>query len=174
MRKLTVVNAPTMAILLQNEINRNDDSKYDHRLHGVLLVALGYSCSETAKILGHTVTTIENWVNRFNSGGFNSLRDEPHTGRPSTLSVEQMKEIRESITKDPKLSGYNQNLWDGKLLSHHISIQFGIILSVRQCQRLFHKLEFRQRKPRPMSSKADLLKQDCFKKTIPKDSKREI
>ena len=82
MRKLTVVNAPTMAILIQSEIQRNDDSRYDHRLHGVLLVALGHSCSETANILGHTVTTIENWVNRFNKGSFASLRDEPRTGRP--------------------------------------------------------------------------------------------
>lgn len=170
MRKLTVVNAPTMAILLQNEIHRNDESKYDHRLHGVLLVALGHSCSDTAKILGHTVTTIENWVNRFNSGGFSSLRDEPHTGRPSSLSFEQMSEIREAISQDPMKLGYNQNLWDGKLLSHHILVKFGITLSIRQCQRLFHKLDFRQRKPRPVSSKVDLLKQDSFKKTDSENS----
>jgi transposase len=170
MRKLTVVNAPTMAILLQNEIHRNDESKYDHRLHGVLLVALGHSCSETAKILGHTVTTIENWVNRFNRGGFNSLRDELHTGRPSTLSFEQMKDIREAISQDPMKLGYNQNLWDGKLLSHHILVKFGITLSVRQCQRLFHKLDFRQRKPRPVSSKVDSAKQDTFKKTNSENS----
>ncbi|WP_319579939.1 helix-turn-helix domain-containing protein [uncultured Methanospirillum sp.] len=116
-----------MVTLLQNEIHRNDDSKYDHRLHGVLLVALGYSCSESAKILGHTVTTIENWVNRFNEGGFKSLRDEPHTGRSPSLSFDQMKEIRETIVEDPKLLGYNQNLWDGKFMSHHILKKYGII-----------------------------------------------
>jgi len=74
-RKLTVVNAPTMVILLQNEIHRNDNSRYDHRLHGVLLVALGHSCSETTNIFGHTVTTIENWVNQFNKGSFAALID---------------------------------------------------------------------------------------------------
>ena len=83
---------------------------------------------------------------------------------PPSLSDDQMKEIRKALSKDPKSVGYNQNLWDGKLLSHHISVQFGILLSVRQCQRLFQKLEFRQRKPRPMSSKADPVKQDLFKK----------
>lgn len=174
MRRLTVINAPSMVNLLQNEIHRNDESRYDHRLHGVLLVALGYSCSESAKILGHTVTTVENWVNRFNNGGFISLRDEPHTGRPPALSVAQMDEIRKEVAEDPKKLGYDQNLWDGKLLSHHILFQYGISLSVRQCQRIFHKLDFRQRKPRPISSKADKEKQDCFKKTTSEDSKREI
>ena len=174
MRRLTVINAPSMVHLLQSEIHRNDESRYDHRLHGVLLVALGHSCSESAEILGHTVTTIENWVNRFNNGGFNSLRDEPHTGRPPALSAAQMKEIRKDITEDPKKLGYDQNLWDGKLLSHHILSQYNVTLSVRQCQRLFQKLEFRQRKPRPISSKADLEKQEDFKKTTSENSKREI
>ena len=174
MRRLNVINAHSRVNLIQNEIHRNDESRYDHRLHGVLLVALGYSCSESAKILGHTVTTIENWVNHFNNGGFNSLRDEPHTGRPPALSVVQMDEIRKDIAKDPKKLGYDQNLWDGKLLSHHILSRYGVTLSIRQCQRLFHKLEFRQRKPRPISSKADLEKQESFKKTTSENSKREI
>nr|WP_319537589.1 winged helix-turn-helix domain-containing protein [uncultured Methanospirillum sp.] len=174
MRRLTVINAQSMVNLLQNEIHRNDESRYDHRLHGVLLVALGYSCSESAKMLGHTVTTIENWVNRFNKGGFNSLRDEIHTGRPPSLSEPQLNDIRKDIAQDPKNLGYDQNLWDGKLLSHHILLQYGITLSVRQCQRLFHKMEFRQRKPRPISSKVDKKKQECFKKTTSEDSKREI
>ncbi len=174
MRRLTVINAPSMVNLLQSEIHRNDESRYDHRLHGVLLVALGYSCSESAKILGHTVTTIENWVNRFNKGGFNSLKDEPHTGRRPALSEVQMNEIRKDIAEDPKKFGYEQNLWDGKLLSHHILFRYGVTLSVRQCQRLFHKLEFRQRKPRPISSKVDKAKQESFKKNRSEDSKREI
>jgi len=89
--------------LLQCEIYRNDESRYDHRLYGVLLVVLGYSCSESAKILGHTVTTIENWVNRFINGGFNSLSDEPHTGRPPALSLSPMNEIRKDIAEDPKI-----------------------------------------------------------------------
>jgi transposase len=159
-----------MVNLLQSEIHRNDESRYDHRLHAVLLVASGYSCSESAKILGHTVTTIENWVNRFNKGGFNSLRDEPHTGRPPALSQVQMNEIRIDIADDPKRLGYDQNLWDGKLLSHHIFFRYGVTLSVRQCQRLFHKMEFRQRKPRLISSTVDKAKQESFKKTTPENS----
>ena len=165
MQRLNVVNAETMAIIIQSEIQNTGESRYIHRLHGVLLVAKGHTCSEVATILGHTVKTIENWVNRFNEGSFQALKDERRTGRPSSLSSQQLEEIEIILRKDPLTIGYEQNLWDGKLLSHHIEKKFGITLSVRQCQRLFHKLEFRQREPRPISSKADSKKQESFKKT---------
>jgi len=58
----------------------------------------------------------------------------------------------------------NANLWDGKLLSHHIRQQYGIELGVRQCQRLFRQLGFRLRKPRPLIAKADPQEQAAFKK----------
>ena len=60
--------------------------------------------------------------------------------------------------------GYSQNLWDGKLLSHHLSLKYNIDLGTRQCQRIFHKLEFRLRKPRPKIAKGDDEKRREFKK----------
>ncbi|QVV89190.1 helix-turn-helix domain-containing protein [Methanospirillum sp. J.3.6.1-F.2.7.3] len=36
-----------------------------------------------AKILGHSVKTIEKWVNLFNQGSFQALRDKKRTGRHS-------------------------------------------------------------------------------------------
>jgi len=164
MRRLGITNAKTMTYLFQLEIERSEESRYDHRLHGVLLVAQGMTCSKVANLLGHTTKTIENWVNRFNSAGFSALRDEKHTGRPSKLSPEHFEKINVDLRLDPMDLGYNQNLWDGKLLSHHINIKYGISLSVRQCQRIFHKLEFRQRIPRPCSKKSDPAKQEEFKK----------
>ena len=165
MRRLEVINAPRVAYIFQLEIERSDESRYDHRLHGVLLVAQGLSCSKVADLLGHTTKTIENWVNNFNSDGFAALRDEKRTGRPSKITANLLEQINDEIRLDPHDLGYNQNLWDGKLLSHHIKIKYGISISVRQCQRLFHKLDFRRRIPRPISSKSDPTKQEAFKKT---------
>lgn len=164
MKRLQIRNAPTMAYLFQAEIQRTEESRYDHRLHGVLLVAQGLLCSTVANLLGHSTKTLENWVNRFNSNGFLALKDDKHTGRPPKLSITQEEEINKDIRSDPFILGYNQNLWDGKLLSHHIIVKYGISLSVRQCQRLFHKFNFRLRKPRPKSSKGDPIKQEEFKK----------
>ena len=55
-------------------------------------------------------------------------------------------------------------MWDGKLLRYHIEKKFDVNLSARQCQRIFKKFNFRQRKPRPMNAKSDPQKQDEFKK----------
>jgi transposase len=56
-------------------------------------------------------------------------------------------------------------MWDGRLLSHHLLKVYGIKLGVRQSQRLFKKLGFRRRKPRPVIAKADGNAQMEFKKT---------
>jgi hypothetical protein len=55
-------------------------------------------------------------------------------------------------------------LWDGKLLSHHLSQPFGVDIGVWQCQRIFHQLVFHWRKPRPVIANADPVAQQKFKK----------
>jgi transposase len=65
----------------------------------------------------------------------------------------------------PRELGHAQNLWDGRLLSHHLREAYGVALGVRQCQRLFRTLGFRRRKPRPVIAHADPEAQRAFKKT---------
>jgi len=57
-------------------------------------------------------------------------------------------------------------LWDGKTLSAFISKEYTIQLGVRQCQRLFHKLGFRYRKPRPLIAGTDPAVKEEFKKNL--------
>ena len=58
-----------MILGLQDEIRRSEESRYDHRLHGVLLVAQGMTCPAVAKLLGDAVRTVEYWVRRFEAEG---------------------------------------------------------------------------------------------------------
>ncbi len=52
MNPLTIADAATMVLGLQDEIRRSEESRYDHRLHGVLLVAQGLTCPEVSQLLG--------------------------------------------------------------------------------------------------------------------------
>src|SRR5260370_16192437 len=61
--------------------------------------------------------------------------------------------------------GMTGNLWDGKTLAEWLRRNWAVKLSVRQCQRLFRQLGFRQRKPRPLIAHADPLLQQAHKKT---------
>lgn len=154
-----------MSVLsLQQEIKRSEESRYDHRLHGVLLVAQGMRCPEVAQMLGDATRSVEYWVHRFEQRGLGGLVEGERSGRPSRLKAEQVKEINRVLRGKPSDAGMRVNLWDGKTLSAWIEKTYEIKIGVRQCQRLFRQFEFRLRKPRPVLAKADPARQKTHKK----------
>lgn len=164
MRKLEIKDAEIVKIAVQEEIQRSEEAKYDHRLHGILLFSSSQNCYQVAKLLGHSPRTIQYWVKRFEKSGFAGLRDQPKLGRPKGLEPHMRDSIEHDLRQNPRDFCYSQNLWDGKLLSHHVNKKFGVKLGVRQCQNLFHEFGFRRRKPRPIIAKADPDAQNVFKK----------
>jgi len=165
MKKLQIEDAEVMRLALQDEIMRSEESRYDHRLHGVLLVSSGLSCGEVADLFGHSHRTVQYWVRRFERSGFAGLQEGERPGRPGSLEEQTQRLVGVDLRRSPMDLGYAQNLWDGKLLSHHLSDRYGLQIGVRQCQRLFHQLGFRRRKPRPLIAKADPEAQRRYKKT---------
>ena len=91
MRALTIADSAEIVLGLQDEIRRSEESRYDHRLHGVLLVAQGVTCPEVAQLLGDSRRTVEYWVHRFEAHGLAGLREGERAGRPSRLSDQQLK-----------------------------------------------------------------------------------
>lgn len=85
-------------------------------------------------------------------------------GRPSRLSPTHEEKIRKHLLLSPRKFSYDQNIWDGPLLSHHLEKQFSIYLKVRQCQNLFHKLGFTLQRPRRQASNSNPKQQEEFKK----------
>ena len=155
-----------MVLALQDEIRRSDESRYDHRLHGVLLVAQGLSCREAAGILGDSPRAVENWAHRFEKSGFAGLTEGERSGRPSRLNPTQLDKVQAALRQTPTQAGVRGGgVWDGKTLAHYLEEQLGVNLKARQCQRLFRQLGFRFRKPRPVVAQADPEKQAAHKKT---------
>ena len=167
MRKLVIADAELMRLAIQQEIARSEESRYDHRLHGVLLVSHGLSCYQVAEWLGQDPRTAERWVHQFETRGFAGLQEGERSGRPPRLTPRQVAAVGRLLRSSPRARGYAQTLWDGKLLAHHVAEAHGVVLGVRQCQRLFHALGFRRRKPRPVIAQADPAAQAAFKKTPP-------
>ena len=162
MKRLAILEDRKKEII--GEIRRSDESKYDHRPHGVLLVANGLSPYRVSEVMGDSPKSVENWVNSFLKDGFGSLREPRRPGRPTRLS-DIMDSISLDLRKNPMDLGYSQNLWDGKLLSHHLSLRYSVDLGTRQCQRIFRKLGFRLRKPRQKIAKGDSSHKEKLKKT---------
>ncbi len=165
MKPLTIADAPSIIMGLQDEIRRSEESRYDHRLHGVLLVAQGLTCPQAAKWLGDTRRTVEYWVGRFEDRGLGGLTEGVRPGRPRRLTTAQVTEIGRALRQPPRAVGRRGNVWDGKALAAWIEQQFAIDLGVRQCQRLFRQLGFRLRKPRPQLAHADPERQKTHLRT---------
>jgi len=171
MRRLEIKETDIIQRAVQQEILRSEESRYGHRLHGILLICNGFSCSEVAELFSHSLRTVQYWVHRFGESGFAGLEETPRPGRPSRVDEAVLEEISQHLRQSPRDFGYAQNLWDGKLLSHHLKERFGISLGVRQCQRLFRQMGFRRRKPRPLIAKSDPEAQRRYKKTPPSGRK---
>ena len=172
MRQLQVQDSEVMTVAIQQEIGRSEESRYDHRLHGLLLVANGQSCRGVAELLGEAATTIQRWVHRFEQGGFEALRDGERPGRPRVLEDRQWRQLQRDLRRSPQAFGLAENLWDGRLVSEHLRQHYGVDLSVRQCQRIFHQMGFRLRKPRPQVAQSDPIRVAAVKKTAPPGSSR--
>ena len=160
MKPLTIKDAETVILGLQDEIRRSAEARYDHRLHGVLLVAQGLSCPQVAHLLGDAPRTVEYWVQRFEKEGLSGLVEGERPGRPTRLSEAQLEEIAAVLREPPTAVGLKTNLWDGKTLSVFIQERYEVPVGVRQCQRL----GFRLRKPRPVIARADPERQEEYKK----------
>src|SRR5713101_3361363 len=164
MLPITLANPEYSRAVLQHEINRPQDARYDHRLHCVSLVASGMSCEKVAHFFGDSPRSVVNWARRFDRQGLAGLAEGNHSGRPGSLSAEQMEEVRTLIRKPPSDTGLEVNLWDGKTLAQCLQSRFQVRLGIRQCQRLFHQLDTRYRLPRPAVGKADPQRQVQHKK----------
>jgi transposase len=165
MKRLTVSDASTIVLGLQDEIRRSEESRYDHRLHGVLLVAQGLSCPEVSRLLGDSPRAVEYWVGRFEDRGLAGLVEGERSGRPRRLSDKQLAEIDSVLRQTPESAGISSGIWDGKGLAAFIKMRYGVVLGVRQCQYIFKSLGFRRRKPRPLIARADPELQETYKKT---------
>jgi transposase len=167
MHKLEIEDPEVMRVAIQQEISRSDESRYDHRLHGLLLVTSGQSCREVARLLGEDPSTVQRWVRRFERDGLEGLRDGERPGRPRMISARQWRKLGVDLRATPRDFGLEASIWDGPLLSEHLRGRYGIELGVRQCQRLFRQMGFRLRKPRPEVAQSDPVKVAAAKKTAP-------
>lgn len=165
MRPLQISDSENVILGLQDEIRRSPDSRYDHRLHGVLLVAHGLTCPDVGRLLGDAPRTVEYWVQRFERDGLAGLSDGERSGRPSRLSAAQLQRVETALRRSPADYGLSTHLWDGKTLSAFLEEKVGVTIGTRQCQRLFRRLGFRLRKPRPQLAHADPELQSMHKKT---------
>jgi transposase len=168
MKRLVLESKESISAKIQQYFERNDEAKFIHRLHGVLLFVNkeNESCDSIGALFGSSPRTVSNWIKRVKeTGDIESLRSKRQSGRPSRLNLNQKEELKEVLQASPEKSGVPSNIWDGKSLSAYIQEHYGIELKVRSCQRLFHELGFSLKRARPVVARANEEKKAEAKKT---------
>jgi transposase len=168
MQKLKVNNKDEIKKQIYQYFQKSDEARYIHRLHGILLLIDNEenNCASIGALFNNSPRSLSNWVHKINSKGkIEVLKDQTRPGRRPRLTAAHHEQIREVIQRHPEEAGISANIWDGKTLSHYIEKEFGMIIQVRQCQRLFKKLGFSLKRARPIVAKGDPEKKAMSKKT---------
>lgn len=165
MKAIEIKNAEMVALQIEDEIESNPQGRYFHRLHLVLLLSRGIKCSEVAALYNEPLRNIQRWAKELNEHGLEALKDLDRSGRPTRLTSQQLDELKTDIEKGPLQFGFTQGFWDGPLLSHHIHIKYAVSISVRQCQRFFHRVGYSLLRPQPITARSSDEAREDFKKT---------
>lgn len=148
-KRLELAHPEAALIAIQEQIDCSEDSRYYHRLHALLLLSKGQSCQQVAELLGEDRRTIQRWLKRFEQGGLDGLRDSQHLGRPSSLDEHQWEMLRGELKRYPPGATRKPFPWDGQLLAEHLRVNYGVILGLRQCQRILEQLCVQRRRRFP-------------------------
>jgi len=175
MKRLVIKDKEGIKKTIQDYFAGNEEARFIHRLHGVLLFSEkeDESCDSIGALFGNSPRTVSNWIKRINdTGDIESLRSKKQPGRPPRLSEEQRQELKQVIQEAPEKHGITSNVWDGKSLSAYIERRYSIVMKTRTCQRLFHQLGFKLKRARPVVARGNEEKKAESKKTSRENSKR--
>lgn len=164
MNRRKIDNKEAIILAIQNALNESEEAKYYHRLDLVLLAVNGMPVKEIASLYNESPTTISYWTKKVVEQGVESLKSGTHPGRTPRISEELLVQIDLDLQQSPTEFGYDVNLWDGKVLSKHLSDRYSITIQVRQCQRILRKLGYTLQRPQMKPSGGNPELQEDFKK----------
>ncbi|MES3030921.1 MAG: helix-turn-helix domain-containing protein [Patescibacteria group bacterium] len=109
-----------------------------HRLHSVVLVLKGFSCSDAARLYGNSERIVAYWLKRFEEHGINGLREGARSGRPSTLTPKQLRAVQSFVRA---AQSKNEDA-TGPSLAAFLKSTFKVSLTKRQCRRILNQISF--------------------------------
>jgi len=165
---MTVRNHHTLKQLL-SLAKAEKDKRLAVRIQVVALAKQGLTCPVIVEMTGYCRRTIQRWIARYNQSGIKALADEPRSGRPLKLPVEQYERFCSRVDAGPNPSDRTATLY-GRDIQQILKKEFGVVYTLDGIYKLLHRLGYSCLKPRPRHNKADPSVQKAFKKT----SQREL
>lgn len=127
---------------------RKEVGRVSERIRMILLSDRHYSVPQIAQIFECDEATVRQWIERFEAGGIEGLRDRPRTGRPCKANTAAREVIRQQLEKPPSEFGYLLGFWTLVTLTAHLAGKLGLSLSQATVRRVLCSLDLRWRRPR--------------------------
>lgn len=127
-----------------------------------MYLSFTYSWKEIADILGRDYRTILEWVELYNKYGLEGLKMDRPPGRPSSLSAEQLDELKKTVQMSPRKLGLPFSNWSLKGICRWIKDRFGIKYCKEGIRKVLSRLGFVCIKPRYVFILADKAEQKRF------------
>jgi len=145
---------------------KEKNAKAKLRLLAAILRKEGKSLDFISESMQIPKTTVHDWLNRLKNNGLDGLVDVKQPGRPSWLSQEQKKELKEVLSDSPEKQGIPFKIWTTSLVKYIIYELFNVAYKPRNVQKLVKKLGFVLKVPRSRNKKANTKAQEEFKKKL--------
>lgn len=140
------------------------DGRFRMRVQAIALLVRGKRQKVVAEAVGTSVRSIRDWVDRYNAGGIDGLREKPRCGAPVKLKDTEV--FRQRVLGGPAPERNGLITWSGWRLRLLLSKEFGVTYSLSGTYNLLHRLNLSSLKPRPRHPQANREEQEAFKKTL--------
>jgi transposase len=139
---------------LQQRMRETRDLRECKRLQAILMVAEGVEISTIASLLGITVQSIYNWLNRYARHRHpHSLQEGHHTGRLPWKSTYIENLLDDLLVKKPRAYGYRFAVWTAQLIVDHLQHMHALAVSKATVRRCLRRLHYRCKRPRYVLSR---------------------
>jgi transposase len=132
--------------LLKSELRKDEKFYQGVRLYAVYQIAAGRNAEDLVALYHTSHKSICNWVSRYNAAGVEGLKDRPHSGRPSGLTMEQKSKLKEVILQSPQEQGYPSATWTWALVADFIEKTFSVKYKKAQIYNILHSVNLSYQK----------------------------
>jgi transposase len=147
---------------LRSYYRASSDAVERRRIQVIWFLAEGGSRGEVSKLTAYNRISICEVVKRYNSEGLLGLRDRRHEnpGCPPLLSEEERAQLFTAMQNESEEAG----VWSAVKIQNWVKEHLGKEVYLQRAYELLDTLGFSLQSPRPQHAKADLERQDAFKK----------
>ena len=141
---------------LSQALASEQQARVFRRLQAVLLIAQGYSATESAQITGLSLRAVYHLVKRYLADHrIDPLLDFPYAGRPTVATKITPARILAELKHSPMRLGYRTNVWTVELLADRLNKKYGGQISPRTLRRRMREMGLRCKRPRYVYSEKE-------------------